>query len=286
MHHAYACVGVMQMICAWNELISILPQWLRQQIVAFEKKPLEEIRMRVNSPPELVCSDCTRWLTQIVQADDIRFCVNAASRYSPWAASTVSQGYITAQGGHRIGLCGEAVIKNGFFAGFRTVHSLCIRIARDFSGAASLVDSYNKSILILGAPGWGKTTLLRDLARKTASDCEVGVVDERRELFPDGFPIGKRMDILYGCPKHQGIETLLRTMTPEVIAVDEITAEEDCKAIINAIGCGIRLLATAHASGMEDYQKRCVYNQLRTNSVFDCFLILHPDKTYHMEAAG
>lgn len=270
------------MICAWKELLSILPQRFRGQLAAWEDSLLE-LRLRLNRPVELVLSRESRWLPETVTQEDLSFCLNAASRYSPWSAATISQGYLTAPGGHRIGICGEAVVKDGTLAGIRTVHSLCIRVARDFPGLAKNILFRGQAMLILGAPGWGKTTILRDLARKLAESSTVAVVDERQELFPPGFPTGKKMDILYGCPKPQGIETVLRTMGPDCIAADEITAPEDCQALIHASGCGVRLIATAHAAGMNDFRRRCVYAPLRDSHIFDTFLILHRDKSYHME---
>lgn len=270
------------MICPWKELLSILPQWLRGQLAPYEEE-LEEIRLRRGSAPELVLGRGSRWLEGTVSQEDLNFCVNTASRYSPWSASTVSQGYITAPGGHRLGLCGEAVVKDGHLAGIRSICSLCIRVARDFPGLAKRVRFRGQALLILGAPGWGKTTLLRDLARLTAQEQTVIVVDERQELFPPGFPTGKRMDILYGCPKREGIETVLRTMGPDCVVVDEITAAEDCQALLHASGCGVRLIATAHAAGMTDFRRRDVYAPLRESHLFDTFLILNRDKSFHME---
>lgn len=270
------------MICPWKELLSILPQWLRGQLAPYEEE-LEEIRLRRGSAPELVLGRGSRWLEGTVSQEDLNFCVNTASRYSPWSASTVSQGYITAPGGHRLGLCGEAVVKDGHLAGIRSICSLCIRVARDFPGLAKRVRFRGQALLILGAPGWGKTTLLRDLARLTAQEQTVVVVDERQELFPPGFPTGKRMDILYGCPKREGIETVLRTMGPDCVVVDEITAAEDCQALLHASGCGVRLIATAHAAGMTDFRRRDVYAPLRESHLFDTFLILNRDKSFHME---
>lgn len=270
------------MICAWKELLSILPQWLRCQVAAYEEG-LQELRMRLGSPPELVLGASSKWLTGTVAQEDLNFCVNAASRYSPWAAATVSQGYITAPGGHRIGICGEAIVKDGALTGIRTVRSLCIRVARDFPGLSRRVHFRGQAMLILGAPGWGKTTMLRDISRAVAENDSVAVVDERQELFPPGFPAGKRMDILCGCSKSQGIETVLRTMGPECIAVDEITAQEDCQALLHASGCGVRLIATAHAAGMSDFRRRSVYAPLRENRIFDTFLILDRDKSFHLE---
>lgn len=270
------------MICPWKELLSILPQWLRGQLAPYEAD-LQEIRMRIGRPVQLVLSRKNQWLDGIVSQEDLHFCVNTASRYSPWSAATSAQGYLTAPGGHRLGLCGEAVVKNGCLAGVRSIHSLCIRVARDFPGLARRIRFRGQAMLILGAPGWGKTTLLRDVARMIAEEKTVAVVDERQELFPPGFPVGKCMDILYGCPKIQGIETVLRTMGPDCIVVDEITASEDCRALLHASGCGVRLVATAHAAGMSDFRRRDVYAPLRERHLFDTFLILDRDKSFHLE---
>lgn len=271
------------MMCAWIEFLAVLPPWMRHEVDMLGKSDLQELRMRVNAPPELVRRSGIHILQRIVEKEDIRFCVNAASNYSPWAAAGVSQGYITAPGGHRIGLCGEAVIKNGEVTGLRDITSLCVRIARDFPGIGISAAKHGGSLLVIGAPGWGKTTLLRDIARQISKEKTVAVVDERGELFPVGFSRGKRMDVLTGCPKPAGMDMVLRTMGPDYIALDEITAEEDCRAVIRAVGCGVRLLATAHASSMEDFQSRPIYAPLITYRIFETVIILHSDKSFHVE---
>lgn len=271
------------MMCAWKELLAILPPRLRAAVDAQGRDELRELRLRINAPPELVLGSEVRWLSADVSQDDLNYCINAASRYSPWAAATAAQGYITAPGGHRIGLCGEVVCKDGQVTGIREVGSLCIRVARDFPGVGKKAANYHGSILILGAPGWGKTTLLRDLIRQLAQKETVCVVDERRELFPEGIIRGKRMDVLTGCPKSDGVDMVLRTMGPGCIAVDEITAEEDCLALVQAANCGVRLLATAHAASIRDYRSRKVYRPLVEQAVFETLLVLRPDKTYLAE---
>lgn len=266
------------MKCAWQELLSILPPWLGKE-ANLVKDTLQELRLRLGQPPELICKDGTRWLSGTVHMDDLNFCVNTASRYSPWAAQSVSQGYITAPGGHRIGLCGEAVVKDGAMSGIRRVSSLCIRVARDFPGIAAKYGSYRGSILIIGPPGSGKTTLLRDLVREISRHETVAVVDERGELFPGVyFEAGKSMDVLTGCPKPLGIERILRTMGPAAIAVDEITAEADCTALLQAGWCGVRLLATAHAASSDDLRSREIYKPLLAHHLFEHLLILSRDK--------
>ena len=139
------------------------------------------------------------------------------------------------------------------------------------------------SVLILGAPGWGKTTLLRDVARQLAKTETVCVVDERRELFPDGFSRGNRMDVLTGCPKPGGIPMVLKTMGPECIAMDEITEEADCRSLIQAANCGVRLLATAHGTSAADLRRRPVYRPLLEEKLFDHLIVLRRDKTYTVE---
>ena len=271
------------MMCAWKELLSILPPRLRREVDSLGKESAQELRLRINAPPELVLGGKEIWLRENVTEDDLNYIINTASRYSPWAAATMAQGYLTAPGGHRIGLCGEAICRNGCFEGIRQVRSLCIRIARDFPGIGKDAAALKGSILILGAPGWGKTTLLRDLVRQLAQEETVSVVDERGELFPEGVIRGKRMDVLTGCPKSAGIDMTLRTMGPSCIALDEITAEGDCQALVQAANCGVRLVATAHAASERDFRSRNVYRVLLENRIFDGLVLLHRDKSYQVE---
>lgn len=272
------------MKCAWDELLAILPQSVRSETNALARETLQELRLRAGKPPELVTADGSMWLRVAVTDADIRFVVNMASRYSPWAAATAAKGYITAPGGHRIGLCGEAVVSGGQVQSIRTVTSLNIRVARDFSGIAENV-SGSGNILIIGPPGSGKTTMLRDLARQISRQRTVTVVDERGELFPPGFETGKSMDVLTGCSKADGIEMALRTMGPDVIAVDEITASADCDALQSAGWCGVGLIATAHASCAADLYTRAIYRPLTEKGLFDTLLVLRKDKSWSIERA-
>ena len=274
------------MKCAWQALINILPLHYRAEVYTIGCDSLQELRLRQGAKPELVMGNHSHWLKETVTAEDITFTVNSASRYSPWSAATIRRGYITAPGGHRIGLCGDAVMQNGEMTGVRNPGSLCIRVARDFPGIATKAPQIG-SVLIIGKPGSGKTTLLRDLIRRRSDlgEGSVGVVDERGELFPvlDGcssFDPGSRTDILTGCGKAQGIELLLRTMGPRCISVDEITAEQDCNAILNAGWSGVSLLATAHAEDVGDLYKRPIYRPLINSGLFKAVLVMQNDKSW------
>lgn len=272
------------MKCAWQELLSVLPPWLAREADRYGKETLQELRLRLDQEPQLICRNGEQWLNRIITQDDLNFCVNTASRYSPWAAQSAALGYITAPGGHRIGLCGEAVVQHGVMTGMRTIRSVCVRVARDFEGIAAEAGKLSGSILLLGPPGSGKTTLLRDLIRQIAAHETVAVVDERGELFPGGiFEKGKAVDVLSGCPKTQGIETALRVMGPECIAVDEITASEDCEVLIRTGWCGVRLLATAHAASIKDLKSRTLYRPLLETRLFEHILVLSRDKSWREE---
>ena len=275
------------MKCAWKELISILPQHLRQEVDRRGKDTLQELRFRQGRPIELVMGTGSAWLDRSASAEDMQFVVNTASKYSPWAYATANYGYITAPGGHRIGLCGECTMQNGNVTGIKNLTSICIRVARDFPGLSKEVGLSGGSVLILGPPGSGKTTFLRDLIRRR-SNCaggSVAVVDERGELFPrsGGFDPGMRTDVLTGCLKPQGITMALKTMGPAWIAVDEITAQEDCQALMQAGWCGIQFMATAHARDRQDLMSRNIYRPLAQCGLFENLVILQPDKSWHME---
>ena len=271
------------MTCAWKELLAVLPLWLRNDVEKSKSEQLQEIRLRLNAPPELILAEKRCWLQRKVDRDDLHYIVNTSSKYSPWAAASVTEGYVTIRGGHRIGICGEVAVHKSDTITFTNYTSLCIRVACDYPDIAVGTEKIEGSVLILGPPGWGKTTLLRDMVRRFSMLETVCVVDERFELFPDGFDRGKSIDVLSGCPKRKGISLLLRTMGPSCIAVDEITDEEDTEALLYAANCGVRLLATAHGTSVCDLQKRRVYRSLLENKVFDVILMLRKDKTYTME---
>lgn len=271
------------MRCAWKELLSILPAWMRGDVDELGRDGLQELRLRIGHPPTLVMMGGDVRLHRSIRSEDLSYIVNVASEYSPWAAGTSAQGYLTAPGGHRIGLCGDAVIHQGRMTGLRSISSMCIRVARDLPGIGTGLRNIHGSVLIIGSPGSGKTTLLRDLIRQRAEHQSVAVVDERGELFPQGFDTGQATDVLVGCGKGQGIEMLLRTMGPATIAVDEITAEADCEALIKAGWCGVSLLATAHAASKEDLFSRPIYGPLARCGLFRTIVILQKDKSWRTE---
>ena len=278
------------MTCEWQAYLDLLPFWIRPYANQY-REILQEIRMRIGQPIQFILKCKVIQGKNIITQDDILFCINSASKYSPWSAATITNGYLSGQGGHRIGVCG-CVSRNteGKINAFSSCTSLCIRVARSIEGIADQAGQIQGSILILGPPGSGKTTLLRDLIRVKSNSEEgpIAVVDEKEELFPyvnnkSCFEPGKSTDVISCCSKSFGIETLLRNMGPKYIAVDEITAENDCQALIHAGWCGVKLLATAHASSIEDLKMRQVYRPLLNTGLFTNILIMQPDQSWKAE---
>ena len=193
-----------------------------------------------------------------------------------------------------MGLCGSALWQNGEVQFIRPIFSMNLRIARARRGIGGAVlhqlctEGKFQSTLILSPPGYGKTTLLRDLICGLSNGgafCvphRVGLVDERGELAAmyDGVPqleIGVCTDVLEGCPKAQGLMMLLRGMNPEILAVDEITAPEDVEALRTAAGCGVSLLASAHGKNRADLRRRPVYRELLQEGIFSKVVYIEVD---------
>jgi len=278
------------MRCAWQSYLNLVPVWLRQNVDKYGKEMLLELRLRVDEPPEMVMTNGNLWLDGVIKNEDLKFCINVASRYSPWAARTSAFGFITAPGGHRIGICGNVVSDSKTLSGLQEVTSVCIRVSRNIVGIAKNAIKSQGSVLIIGKPGSGKTTFLRDYIRELSEqDADtISVVDEREEIFPRigekfCFSPGRKTDVISGCKKVSAIEMLLRNMTPSIIAVDEITAEEDCKALLHAGWCGTRLIATAHAGSKQDLLSRPIYRPLLESQLFTTVIVLHDDRSWHSE---
>jgi stage III sporulation protein AA len=213
----------------------------------------------------------------------------------------LKRGFITIAGGHRVGLSGRTILENGRVKQIRDVSSFNIRIARAVMGVGKpilpfLFDPKALSIhhsLVLSSPQQGKTTLIRDLARmiskgewglhgsagSSLKGVKVGVIDERSELAAcvkgiPRFDLGPRTDVMDGCPKAEGMMMMIRSLSPEVLVVDEIGRPEDADAIHEAMHAGIRVLATAHAGNLSDARRRPVLKELIAEGMFARFVVL------------
>ena len=230
--------------------------------------------------------------------EDLTQILRRASDYAAYAVQDqLTAGFLSLPGGHRLGVCGQAVPGQNGIRSIRELQSVNLRIAREVPGAAdgavSLLWSHPASTLILGPPGRGKTTVLRDLVRQISDRFRerIGLVDERGEIAAclGGVPqlrVGQRTDVLSLCPKERGILLLLRSMGPRWIALDEISDPADAEALIRASYCGVRFLATAHAWDRSDLEKRPLYRSLMESGVFENLVLIKPDRSLLCERIG
>lgn len=242
-----------------------------------------------------------------VTLEEINKVLNVASRASLYAfEEELRGGYITLQGGHRLGLTGRAVLEKGRIRTLKYISGLNLRVAREVQGAADGVLPYVITgslprvchTLIISPPRAGKTTFLRDLIRQLSDGVPalgfpgvtVGLVDERSELAASfqGVPqlrIGTRTDVLDACPKAEGIRLMVRAFGPEVIATDEIGRAEDARAVEDAVNAGVKIVATAHAASLEELRNRPFFRYLFTLRVIERFIVLARQEKPGMVAA-
>lgn len=279
----------------FEQVVAMMPQNLRcalKQLPQSTREQVEEIRLRQGFLPTVLDGAGERDVGEAaVTGEMLRQVLEQASQASAHTVlDQVQRGFLTLRGGHRIGICGTAVVRDGQVATLREISSLSLRIARAVMGQAEallpklLEGERLQNTLIFAPPGAGKTTLLRDLVRGLSDGVVIppqrlAVADERGEIAAmwQGTPqlyVGRHTDVLDGCDKATAVSILLRGMNPQVIAMDEITQEGDVEAMIQAVGCGVSLLATAHGESMEDLERRPIYRALYRARVFRRVVLL------------
>jgi stage III sporulation protein AA len=307
-----------------DELLKILSLKLRTVFgklsIDFDK--LQEIRLRINTPLLIIYNNQESFITEeaklvniptkaiIITKNEIRETMEYISNYSLYAfEEEIRQGFITINGGHRIGIAGKIIIEDDVIKGMKHISFINVRLAHQVKGCADqvlpyIINQQGKGIyhtLIISPPRCGKTTLLRDIIRQLSDGSSllpgmsIGVVDERSEIGACymGTPqneLGIRTDILDCCPKAKGMLMLIRSMSPQIIAVDELGSKEELEAIDYVIGCGCKLIATVHGSSLEDIRNKPTLGELIEKRLFERYIILsnvrgigHLEEIYDMQ---
>ncbi|MBQ6847184.1 MAG: stage III sporulation protein AB [Oscillospiraceae bacterium] len=275
----------------FGEAIRYLPMRLRNAAIRLsdsEKARIEEFRLRAGRGFSVFsCGEEKIIENGIVSVEDIVSVLDLATKSSVHTAQkSIREGFVTVSGGHRIGICGTGIESGGRLSGLRDFSSVSVRIAKSIPTAAKGIaeelmegDRFNNT-LIISPPGHGKTTTLRDLVRRLSdSGKRISLVDERGEVAAKykgtpQFDVGKCTDVIDGIDKAEGALLMLRAMSPEIIALDEITEESDCDAIFHIMNCGVGILATAHGESAECLFSRPVYNRLQRAGVFKRLVVL------------
>ena len=289
-----------------DELLRIFSLHIRRILerAAPDFDGLQEIRLRAGRPLAIVERGREVFLTGDgartreagaawrVTAQELRETMEFVGEYSLYAyEDELRQGYLTIRGGHRVGVAGRTVLDGDKVKSVRYISCVNVRLSHEVPGCADPVlpylwgDEGLLHTLIISPPRCGKTTLLRDMVRQISDGSRVrrgytvGVVDERSEICGCfmGIPendVGIRTDVMDACPKAEGMMMLVRSMAPEVIAVDEIGRYEDIDAIETVLYSGCRLIATVHGSSLSDIQAKPLFQRLAQEQVFERYVIL------------
>lgn len=282
-----------------KEILRLFPMELSKRIslkIAGGWDYLQEIRFRHNQPIELIFDEQVVWIEDMIpnQKDRI-FILNQLSEYSLYRMEDeLREGYITIEGGHRVGLAGKVNTSGGSVKAIHHITFFNIRIAKEKIGVALPIMSYIYkkdyfNTLFVGPPQSGKTTFIRDVSRLIAtgwrniSARKVGIIDERSEISASikGVPqhnVGLRTDVMDACPKAEGMMMLIRSMSPDVIIVDEIGSNRDVEALMEAINAGVIVICTIHGQTVTELKRRPSLKPIFQQGIFQRIVVLGKSK--------
>ena len=269
-----------------DRLRALLPGEIAERLER-HRVNLREVRLRAGRPVQLIYGE-DEWLSgAVLDQQMLIHTLSALMDYSLYAREEeLRQGFFTMTDGCRVGVCGRMVFDGDRVSGLTAVGSVCIRISREVQGCGEAVLNFLRkglrSVLVLSPPGMGKTTLLRELARRLSNEGHnVCVADERHELAAcvGGQPtmdLGLRTDVMDGGPKRAAIRHMLRASAPEIIVTDEIGDEGDAGAVAEAARCGVCVITSAHAAGFDGLMARKDLKSVVDTGVFELGVLLGP----------
>ena len=268
-----------------NRLRTLLPDAAGRRMMEWSEQ-IREVRLRVGRPIQL-CGSAEKWMSKnVIDAAMINHVLISLMDHSLYAREEeLAQGFFTMSDGCRVGVCGRMIYDGQRVTGMGGIGSLCVRLSREVRGCADGIMPYImeetgniRSALLVSGPGLGKTTMLREIARRLSeAGKNVCIADERHELAAcrEGVPtldVGPSTDVMDGGPKSLAIAQMLRAVAPEVIIADEIGGERDAEALAEAARCGVSVIASAHAGSFEQLGgRRALRNALE---VFELFILL------------
>lgn len=258
--------------------LSFLPMKIKDSVTkcsGLYKTSISEIRLRAGCPVFITLGNknvnCGITATSTDIDNTVRIlCGNSLYSHS----ETIKEGYISASCGIRAGVSGRAVVDRGQIITITDISSVCIRIPHRIPGSgdkvAELLIKDFGGIIIYSSPGKGKTTVLREVTARLASRpyfMRIAVIDTRFEICA---PLGGQytFDALSGYPRAKGIESALRTLSPQLIICDEIGSSADADAILDSSGAGVPVCASAHAGSLEELISKPHIKRLIDNNVF------------------
>ena len=264
------------------KIIEYLPEFMQEDVEASLDNGLEEIRIRIGQQVELM--PMKRRFGKVVTVEIMDEIMNYLTDYSRVSyEEQLKRGYFTIEGGYRIGVAGAVNDEGGI-----DISAINIRIARQFINCSRTLLPYIKTqnniynTLIASGPGVGKTTYLRDCVRNLSYEYKVGIVDERSEIGALSFGVlhndlGPGCDVMGNCKKSRGMTMLLRSMSPQIIAVDEIGDKEDYEAIEEIMNCGVKFIGTVHAGDLEELKQKRYIGKMMESRIVERLVFLEED---------